>query len=126
QWKFYRGECGKERSSTQQPNNSDSAQEKPNINTPENKPVSSVSPKQPACIQVITPAKNPRTGECKNFPTPCDIPAGWMKVANCGVNTPAETTNNAEQNPVRQNQTEPMPSIEQRPPAQIGADNILR
>jgi hypothetical protein len=35
------------------------------------------------CIQVITPAKNPITGECKEFPTPCDVPPGWQKVKNC-------------------------------------------
>lgn len=35
------------------------------------------------CIQVITPAKNSTTGECKEFPTPCDIPVGWVKVESC-------------------------------------------
>jgi hypothetical protein len=35
------------------------------------------------CIQVITPAKNPITGECKEFPTPCDVPPGWIPVKNC-------------------------------------------
>lgn len=35
------------------------------------------------CIQVITPAKNPPTGECKEFPTPCDVPEGWEKVSGC-------------------------------------------
>ncbi|MCH7758933.1 hypothetical protein IID20_01070, partial [Patescibacteria group bacterium] len=35
------------------------------------------------CIQVITPAKNPRTGECRRFPTPCDVPADWQKVERC-------------------------------------------
>ncbi len=34
------------------------------------------------CIQVITPARNPQTGEIKEFPTPCDIPAGWEKIQN--------------------------------------------
>lgn len=29
------------------------------------------------CIQVITPARNPQTGEVKDFPTPCDVPEGW-------------------------------------------------
>lgn len=29
------------------------------------------------CIQVITYAKNPKTGEVKSFPTPCDVPEGW-------------------------------------------------
>jgi uncharacterized protein YbdZ (MbtH family) len=35
------------------------------------------------CPQVITPAKNPQTGECKEFPTPCDVPAGWQRVDKC-------------------------------------------
>ncbi len=33
-----------------------------------------------ACIQVIAFAKNPETGEVRQFPTPCDIPKGWQKV----------------------------------------------
>lgn len=37
-----------------------------------------------ACIQVVTPAKNSTTGECREFPTPCDVPAGWKKVDSCG------------------------------------------
>ena len=32
------------------------------------------------CIQVITPARNPETGEVKDFPTPCDVPEGWIKL----------------------------------------------
>jgi len=35
------------------------------------------------CIQVITPAKNPITGECKEFPTPCDVLPGWQIVKSC-------------------------------------------
>ncbi len=31
------------------------------------------------CIQVITPAYNLKTGECKEFSTPCDVPEGWEK-----------------------------------------------
>lgn len=31
-----------------------------------------------SCIQVITPAYNPTTGEVKEFSTPCDIPEGWV------------------------------------------------
>lgn len=31
------------------------------------------------CIQVITTAKNPQTGEIKEFPTPCDVPEGWER-----------------------------------------------
>jgi len=34
-----------------------------------------ISPKE--CIQVITPAKNIKTGEVRDFPTPCDVPDGW-------------------------------------------------
>ena len=32
----------------------------------------------PACIQVISYATNPTTGSCQEFPTPCDIPSGWL------------------------------------------------
>lgn len=32
------------------------------------------------CIQVITPARNPQTGEIRDFPTPCDVPEGWVKI----------------------------------------------
>lgn len=35
------------------------------------------------CAQVITPAKNLLTGECREFATPCDVPAGWTKVNTC-------------------------------------------
>lgn len=45
----------------------------------------------PICIQVITPAQNPKTGECRNFPTPCDVPAGWKIVAKCPTPTPTIT-----------------------------------
>ena len=34
------------------------------------------------CIQVITPARNPETGEIHEFPTPCDVPEGWEKIEN--------------------------------------------
>jgi hypothetical protein len=36
------------------------------------------------CIQVITPAYNPQNpSECKEFPTPCDVPPGWVKTEKC-------------------------------------------
>lgn len=38
------------------------------------------STKSGACAQVITPAINPKTGERKEFPTPCDVPEGWQTV----------------------------------------------
>lgn len=34
------------------------------------------------CLQVITPAVNELTGECREFPNSC-IPAGWKKVPSC-------------------------------------------
>ena len=33
---------------------------------------------QPVCAQVITHAYNPKTGEEKDFSTPCDVPEGWI------------------------------------------------
>ncbi|MBI4040106.1 hypothetical protein HY389_01995 [Candidatus Daviesbacteria bacterium] len=30
------------------------------------------------CIQVITRARDPKTGEIRNFPTPCGVPPGWI------------------------------------------------
>ena len=41
------------------------------------------TPPGAVCIQVVTPARNPLTGECRDFPTPCDVPDGWEKVASC-------------------------------------------
>ena len=34
------------------------------------------------CIQVIQPARNPETGQIREFPTPCDVPAGWENIQN--------------------------------------------
>ena len=34
------------------------------------------------CAQVITPARNPETGDIKEFPTPCDVPKGWEVIQN--------------------------------------------
>ena len=41
------------------------------------------TPPTQVCVQVITPAKNNTTGECKNYSTPCDVPSGWTKVSSC-------------------------------------------
>ena len=40
-------------------------------------PVLKRAPQNEMCAQVITPAKNPQTGEIRDFPTPCDVPEGW-------------------------------------------------
>ncbi len=44
-------------------------------------------PTIPVCIQIITPAKNPSTGECVNFATPCEVKTGWEKVSSCPLST---------------------------------------
>ncbi len=35
------------------------------------------------CAQVIQPAVNKITGECKEFATPCEVPDQWIKVSSC-------------------------------------------
>lgn len=35
------------------------------------------------CIQVIQPAINDSTKECKEFATPCDVPTWWTKTDSC-------------------------------------------
>lgn len=40
------------------------------------------------CVQVVTYARNPFTGECKAFSTQCDVPSSWLKVSSCPVPTP--------------------------------------
>lgn len=35
------------------------------------------------CIQVVSPARNPLTSECRAFPTPCDVPDGWVRASSC-------------------------------------------
>lgn len=52
-------------------------------------------PKPEYCIQVIALAVDPITHICKQFPTPCDVPANWVKVSACPSATepqPAPTT----------------------------------
>ncbi len=41
-----------------------------------------------SCVQVITHAYNPKTNEEKDFPTPCDVPEGWV----VGTPPPPTTT----------------------------------
>jgi len=55
--------------------------------TEENRPLesqncTSVQEEESVCAQVITPAVSP-AGECKKFPTPCDVPDGWEVVDKC-------------------------------------------
>ncbi len=58
---------------------------KPEIKIPE-KPTEVIG----GCAQVITPAVSPE-GECKKFPTPCDVPEGWKKVEECPATSPNST-----------------------------------
>lgn len=55
------------------------------IPTPTPTPIQKPIPTTPVCIQVITPAKDPTTGNCKIFPTPCDVPNNWINVDNCPI-----------------------------------------
>jgi hypothetical protein len=40
------------------------------------------------CIQVVTKAFNPKTGEVKEFPTPCDVPEGWQNISQPSLMQP--------------------------------------
>lgn len=44
------------------------------------------------CPQVITPARNPEDGSCRQFSTPCKVPEGWNKVDSCSTGTPPQNT----------------------------------
>ena len=55
------------------------------------------------CIQKTTYAKNPQTEECKQFPTPCNVPDGWNIVENC--KKIQQTANKTIQNSVIQKRT---------------------
>ncbi len=46
-------------------------------------PISYAQEKKDICVQVITPAIDPATGNCKEFKTPCDVPKGWLKTESC-------------------------------------------
>lgn len=39
--------------------------------------LNSLKPAGKVCEAVITPAKNPKTGEVRNFPTSCSVPNDW-------------------------------------------------
>jgi len=56
-----------------------------NVLFPEGKftAINTASPPTVACLQIVTPARNPLTNECRAFPTPCDVPDGWTPVTSC-------------------------------------------
>jgi len=45
-----------------------------------------------ACPPIITPAVYPPVGLCYDFPTPCDVPEGWVVVESCGEGGTSSTT----------------------------------
>lgn len=46
-------------------------------------PTKTPSPTSTPCLPVITYAWDPKTGACKSYPTPCDVPDNWEKVESC-------------------------------------------
>jgi len=42
------------------------------------------------CIQVIQNAIS-STGQCKSFPTPCDVPTGWKNTDSCPLSVASST-----------------------------------
>ncbi len=56
-----------------------------NVLFPEGKftTINVTSPPAAGCAQVVAPARNPLTNECRAFPTPCDVPDGWLRVTSC-------------------------------------------
>ena len=64
---------------------------KQNIPTPTTQPYPTINTstnteergRKRVCIQVITPAIDPKTGKCQEFPTPCDVPNNWQKIPHC-------------------------------------------
>ncbi len=48
----------------------------------ENQPAVEAPAEEKMCAQVITPARNPETGDIREFPTPCDVPDGWELIQN--------------------------------------------
>lgn len=43
-------------------------------------PIASV---EQVCAQVVTSVVDPVSGQCRQFPTPCDVPSGWKMVMSC-------------------------------------------
>lgn len=54
--------------------------------TPTPTEIPTKTPTPVECLQVVTYAWNPTTGECKQYPNSC-LPAGWEKVKSCALQT---------------------------------------
>ncbi len=70
-----------------------------------------------ACAQVMTPARDPASGKCVPFPTPCAVPPGWQTGCAPGAQ-PATTDQRAPQPQVSPVNQIPFaqPSTETTPP----------
>lgn len=64
------------------------------------------------CAQVITPAKNSATNECKEFPTPCDVPTGWEKVNSCATFSEINDSSMIEIENLQANISDTLPDID--------------
>lgn len=49
-----------------------------------------IEKREKVCIQIIAQAMDPQTNVCKQFPTPCAIPTGWV---TCPTTSATSTTN---------------------------------
>ncbi|GIW65706.1 MAG: hypothetical protein KatS3mg094_225 [Candidatus Parcubacteria bacterium] len=67
-------------------------------------PKSSLAPEKPeSCIQVIAPAYNPQNpSECKEFPTPCDVPEGWIRTNKCSISLTTTTQSTVSLNNIKE------------------------
>ena len=56
--------------------------------TSPNRGVESAGRDAEMCAQVITPAVDPSSGECVEFPNPCIVPEDWEVVGSCSGSAP--------------------------------------
>ena len=54
----------------------------PGTGTPQHQTTTPANDDTEVCAQVITSARDPQTGYIKQFPTPCDVPEGWVVIQN--------------------------------------------
>lgn len=92
---FYEGEGGsvppRSGSSNGKPGVDKSSSE--NLTLPES--FSAQEAKPEFCIQIETFAKDPATGACKSFTTPCDVPYGWEEVLSCSQTSKSPESSSA-------------------------------
>ncbi len=72
------------------------------IQLPTNLPISNNGSQ--ICIQIIANAKNPATGVCQEFSTPCDVPKGWIMGCSVTGTNPTSSPSPQTQSHVYENQ----------------------